>query len=532
VQNYSASYKVLKTLDPFHPAIGALNCPRSWEFFDGPGGRSNAAGDHAAELVFDVAMHENYDLSFPGHIGKGPRAPIEQVNGDAPLRYYPTEYEPLVNCPYGESTQYFLYTPKVEDGPDMTGVPAAGIARQPMSPNGLRGIGWIGTIYDMNDVLWYTYNALGSGSPTPRERLGLAASQFAFEMQELYPSLTAIKDGSLPRALVTVVTSPAHRQSWVKSKAWLEPQAPGTTGGVSTGDWNPITGIEAGTCRPLGQTQTVGTPCTTSAVCVHVLVANTAVDSVMAAVHVKAVDRFGQNTGNLSGTILASLPFESFESNEAVPVHDGVFIANVPAFSVRMYRLGCAPPPTVIGNLVPNPSFEDVTITGAVASWGFFAQNEARDVRNMIFSDTMYSQHGRHSMKLQLPKLKSGAIVGYKGALAIPFSLGGAIGNCGEGHQGFMLQSGFAYNISIWARSDDPGMNVSIASGRWVPSFVSKFWEYIGQPHATLSPLTAVWTKLEWQHVSNMSECLQLLFAGQGQINIDNTFLGKTKVGV
>ena len=96
---------MLKTLDPYHPAIGALNCPRSWEFFDGPGGRSSAAGDQAAELALDVALIENYDLSFPGHIGKGPRAPVEQANGDAPLRYYPTEYEPLVNCPYGESTQ-------------------------------------------------------------------------------------------------------------------------------------------------------------------------------------------------------------------------------------------------------------------------------------------------------------------------------------------------------------------------------------------------------------------------------------------
>jgi len=251
----------------------------------------------------------------------------------------------------------------------------------------------------------------------------------------------------------------------------------------------------------------------------------------MSAVNVKIVDRFGQDTGGLRGTMLASLPFEGFESNEEVPVNDGVFIASVPAFSIRMYRLGCAPPPTVVGNLVPNPSYEDVTVTGAVAFWGFFSQNEARDVRNMIFSDTMYSQHGRHSMKIVLPKLKSGAVVGYKGSLAIPFSLGGAVGNCGEGHQGFLLQSGFAYNISIWARSDDHGMNVSIASGRWVPSMLSKFWEYAGAPRATLSPLTPVWTKLSYQHVVNTSaQCLQLLFAGQGQINVDNAFLGKTKV--
>ena len=193
-------------------------------------------------------------MNFAGHAGQGPRALAEQRYGDAPLRFYPMEYEPLVNCPYGEGTQYFLYTPRVEDGPDLNGVPLAGVPRQPMSPNGLRGIGWLSTVLDMNDILWYTYNTLGSGSPTPRERLGFAASQLAFEMQELYPSLTAIKDGSIPRAVVTVVTSPAARQSWVKSKAWTEPQAPGTVGlGVSTGDWSPIYGIEPGKCRCVQQ---------------------------------------------------------------------------------------------------------------------------------------------------------------------------------------------------------------------------------------------------------------------------------------
>lgn len=73
---------IAKALDPFHPAFGAVQCPRAYEFIDGPGGR----GPSAATLIFDVAMHENYDVSFPGHAGQGPRAAIEQAEGDAPLR--------------------------------------------------------------------------------------------------------------------------------------------------------------------------------------------------------------------------------------------------------------------------------------------------------------------------------------------------------------------------------------------------------------------------------------------------------------
>ena len=510
--------QILKSLDPFHPAFGAIQCPRSWEFLDGPGSRGDGPG-------FDVPMHENYDPSFPGHAGQGPRAPIEQALGDMPLRSYPVEHEPIVNCPWGESTQYYLFAPRVEGGAGpMGGVPVA-----PMSPDGLRGIGWLGTVYDLHDVLWYTYNKLGSGSPGPKDRLAAAASQLAFEMKEVYPSLTGVKDGTVPRAVATAVTSSAELQPWVKARAWAEPPAPGTTGAVSTGDWNPVTGIDPGMCKPNGQTQTVGTPCATSAVCVHVLVANTAPHAATTAVQVKIVDRFGRDTGQLAGSLHATLPFAGFESGEMLPVRDGLFSDTLPAFSVRMFRLGCGAPPIDVGNLVPNPSFEDGTITGAVASWGLFAQHEQRDQRVMLTSDTAHKKSGRHSARLVLPTERPGGAVTYQGQLAVPFSLGGGQSSpdCGNGYQGFYLPAGFRYNISIWARSDDVGMNVSIASGRWVASVASRIWEYTGQPQVSLAPLTQSWTQLSWQHSANTTECLQLLVAGRGQINLDDAFISR-----
>ena len=75
---------------------------------------------------------------------------------------------------------------------------------------------------------------------------------------------------------------------------------------------------------------------------------------------------------------------------------------------------------------------------------------------------------GRHSARLVLPSAHPGAVVSYQNDLAIPFSFGPGVGtNCGTGYQGFYVTAGKAYNVSIWARSDDAGMNLSIASGRW-----------------------------------------------------------------
>jgi hypothetical protein len=75
-------------------------------------------------------------------------------------------------------------------------------------------------------------------------------------------------------AQVTAVTSTASLQGWVKSKAWVEPTAPGTDGAVNHGDWRPAVGlvkqgVDPGRCYPLGMTQTQDQPCATSAVCVY-----------------------------------------------------------------------------------------------------------------------------------------------------------------------------------------------------------------------------------------------------------------------
>ena len=147
----------------------------------------------------------------------------------------------------------------------------------------------------------------------------------------------------------------------------------------------------------------------------------------------------------------------------------------------------------------------------------------------MLRSDTMHAHHGRHSARLVLPTATPGAVVSYEGYLAVPFSLGEGVGSdCGNGYQGFYMPAGFRYNISIWARSDDMHMNLSIASGRWASSAAAQIWEYVGKPQVTLSPLTPTWKQLSWQHEANTSECLQLLVAGRGQINLDDAFISRS----
>lgn len=170
-------------------------------------------------------------------------------------------------------------------------------------------------------------------------------------------------------------------------------------------------------------------------------------------------------------------------------------------------RIGCAPPPVVIGNLVPNPSFEDVTITGAVASWALFTQHEQRDQRCMLSSDTMYAHTGRHSAKLVLPTPTPGGVVSYKGGLAVPFSLGSGVGNCGSGYQGFLLKAGFRYNISIWARSDDPVSATTTPRPSFMPHRASIDCVWLRRAAAGHEPVDCEWALGQLGRLQDLGVC-------------------------
>jgi hypothetical protein len=524
--NNTRGYENLKSLDPWHPQFGAIQCPRAWMFLDGPGAHG---GSIAGSLQLDVPMFENYDRSFSGHAGQGPDARSQEPSGDSPLRRYPVEYEPLVNCLWGEGTQYFLIAPVVEGGTSFArryGVPVG-----PLSDTALHGNGWIGAVHDMSDIVVYNYNKLGAASQGPAARIGEAASRLAFEMQELYPSLTAVLDGSQPRAAVTASTS-AHLQPWLRSKAWVEPWK--SRVGLSTAvAWDPVEGYLAkGMCKPMGQTQSGTEPCASPATCVHVLLLNTAPAPAPTAVHVRLVDSNGSDTGQLPPNILASNPF-CLGSHESLPVRHGVFAVTLPPYSTTVYRLGCAAPPVAVGNLVMNPSFEDLSITGNVASWSLFPQFEQRDPRASLRPDTGVARSGRHSLRVLLPSARPGGLGNLGRQLVIPLSLGsGHRSNCGNGNQGFLLKQNSSYNVSLWVRSEDLGMNVSIASGRWVAARNgAHVWEYMGGVQASLvGGVSQDWQQLVWvARKVQRRACVQLVVSGKGRVHVDDVFVGAIK---
>ena len=91
----------------------------------------------------------------------------------------------------------------------------------------------------------------------------------------------------------------------------------------------------------------------------------------------------------------ARTPFGAFDSAETLALRDGVFGDTLAGFSLRVYRIGCTPPPPVAGNLLRNGDFEELTISGAVAWWGLFWQNDFRDPRVKLVADTEHALSGK-----------------------------------------------------------------------------------------------------------------------------------------
>lgn len=522
----------LRSVDPFHPISGAIQCPRANVFMDGPGGT----------YALDIVIYENYDQLLTGHMGSGLFKNIDP-QGDAPLRRYPgmlpripttqydttdyvaefagsypVEYEPLVNGLSGQGTQ-FISVAATASHPEFD--------TMPNSPEAMRAIAWLGTVHGLNNIFWFDFLAqfdfLG-----PDGRLSQRVSQAAWEMRELHPSLTTNLDGSVPRATVIAVARDVAHQPLIRAQAWAEHSA------------------------------TVG-------LCVHALIVNAAAQSAEVSVRIDLLDANGTSVQPhpLAGWKNATLPFGAFDSGEIVPVFDGVLADSVPSFGLRLYRLGCEMSPSPAAglhsdygtygdesqnNLLRNPSFEEVTVTGGVAWWGLFWQYDWRDRRVAMVSDTQHALDGRHSMRLIVPSAKPG----WGGrAVPVPLSLG-ASGGPGSGWQGLAIKAGKKYNVSIWARADPAGndlMNLSIATGHWTGSAIAKGWEYYtcagdlrnasAYPDGACAPgtgglitatLTTNWRQLTAVRAKPTTdkrpESFQLLASGQGSIYIDRAYVG------
>jgi hypothetical protein len=110
----SCSGKRALPTQPYHPTVGAVNCDDMARFSDAGGGT----------ILIDYNMQENYGTDLQtSHIGDGLGLSGSDP-GDAKLKAFPLEWEPVINCPWGESNWEF----------------------GPFSPQTMKATSWVGAV--------------------------------------------------------------------------------------------------------------------------------------------------------------------------------------------------------------------------------------------------------------------------------------------------------------------------------------------------------------------------------------------------
>ena len=150
-------------------------------------------------------MQENYGTDLQtSHIGDGIPG---SYSGDAKLKKHPLEFEPVINCPWGESNWEF----------------------GPYSPQTLKATSWVGAVVGgAPSSLYFEWNG-PTPNDLPDEQLTAAAALVGLEMGTLTASLAAPVDGSVPQPTVSVrststtpdVAPPATPAGYARSSSAL-----------------------------------------------------------------------------------------------------------------------------------------------------------------------------------------------------------------------------------------------------------------------------------------------------------------------
>ena len=390
-------YSKLKEIDKHHPTVGAVNCDDMARF-------SDASGN---SILIDYNMQENYGTDLQtSHIGDGLGLSGADP-GDAKLKAYPLDWEPVINCPWGESNWEF----------------------GPFSPQTMKATSWAGAVVGGTaSMLYFDWNGDVSND-LPDWQLTVAAEQAGLEMDSIAPSLAAPVDGSVPQPTITVrststtvdVSPPATPAGFVRAAVYREAPTRGTADCVH---------VVAVNAKP------------SSATCTFVLSG--------AGNHTAATQPLMWDT-QLRHPEQVTLP---------ISVVDGVsvFESVIGPTQAVIYRLGCDVE-TRAGNL-PNPDFELPSSPGNVFGWGLSMHDANRDPRAAVHADTSRPAHGRIALRLVVPT---------SAPLTMPVSNAGATpGGCSDGDQGFQFfKANTSYEISFMARSSVLGMTLSVMSGSW-----------------------------------------------------------------
>jgi hypothetical protein len=454
-------YPRIKQLDQFHPTIGAVNGGCAARFSDADGN----------QILVDYNMEENYGTDIQtGHIGSGQKdATGHYTGGDASLRAHPLEFEPVINCPWGESDWEF----------------------GPWSPATLKAASWIGAVVGGSaSTLFFEWNGALS-SAMPGISLTNAAAEVGLEMQSISASLAAPIDGSVLQPTVTVrttsttpdVSPPATPAGFVRAAAYREPPSPGT-----------------------GE-------------CVHVV----AVNAKPSAATVTFVLAGASNHSTAMQPLLwVSQRNHPEQSAIAVTEIDGfsLFDATIGPTATAIFRLGCEVEARA-GNLIPNPDMEALSVPGNVYGWGLSYHDVDRDGRAAVHADTTRPAHGRISLRLVVPTTEP---------VILPISNAGATpAGCSAGDQGWQFQkAGATYAVSFYARSSSPEMKLEVLSGSWIGSLSN----YTGSSFGGKFRLATEWQQISTNVSVTVVEtsCFQVRASGAvGQLWVDDFFVQEEK---
>eukprot|EP01046_Picozoa_sp_COSAG06_P018953 COSAG06_NODE_1335_length_9833_cov_37.824205_6_plen_315_part_00 len=202
--------------------------------------------------------------------------------------------------------------------------------------------------------------------------------------------------------------------------------------------------------------------------------------------------------------------------------------------SVNVYRIGCSVAAPDDSNLSPNPSFEEPFLLGGITAWsggraGWWG-DDGHDSRARLYTDTSDPQHGRYSLRINVPSCSAAG-------LTVPWAQD-CSPHCNADSDGFRLAANTSYTIQLWARSEPPGMELQVVAGAWaLDQAECNAFHVAGQylRNQTLGgrTLNASWGRIavvykaapEDQHLQ-----LQIL-SGRGRVFIDNTFIGARPAG-
>jgi hypothetical protein len=260
-------------------------------------------------------------------------------------------------------------------------------------------------------------------------------------------------------------------------------------------------------------------------VCIHVIILNT--DNAFEAVQLEIAFR------GLPSNIEAVLPFEG-NADRRVPVVNGLLNDTAAPNSVNVYRIGCSVAAPDDSNLSPNPSFEEPFLLGGITAWsggraGWWG-DDGHDSRARLYTDTSDPQHGRYSLRINVPSYSAAG-------LTVPWAQD-CSPHCNADSDGFRLAANTSYTIQLWARSEPPGMYLQVVAGAWAldPAECNAFHvagQYLRNQTLGGRTLNASWGRITVVYKAAPEDRhLQLqILSGRGSVFIDNTFIGARPAG-